>query len=221
MEPLRGGSLANRLPEAAAEIFEKAVPKRSAAEWGLRWVWNHPQVHVALSGMNDIRQVKENVRAAESALPGSLSDEELALFSRVREEIARTVKVGCTGCGYCMPCPAAWISRPACTATIFHIPTEKQSLFRIYQSHNDKTQAVERLALRRVQTMRKALPTGHRDFADDCANAKKARDARLPRGGQNGALAREVLRKRRRTAAVLHVLRNFVQNALAIGAVPL
>ena len=65
MEPLRGGRLVQALPEGAKKIFDKAQPNRSYAEWGLRWIWNHPQVNVILSGMNDIAQVEENVRIAE------------------------------------------------------------------------------------------------------------------------------------------------------------
>ncbi len=62
MEPLRGGRLVNALPKAAKAIFASAEPHRSPAEWGLRWIWNHPEVTVVLSGMNDIAQVEENVK---------------------------------------------------------------------------------------------------------------------------------------------------------------
>ena len=62
MEPLRGGRLVNALPKEAQHIFQKANPERSFAEWGLRWLWNQPEVTVVLSGMNDVTQVQENVR---------------------------------------------------------------------------------------------------------------------------------------------------------------
>ena len=52
MEPLRGGKLVRNLPEAVTNAFDKAEIKRSPAEWALRWVWNHPEVSVVLSGMN-------------------------------------------------------------------------------------------------------------------------------------------------------------------------
>ena len=57
MEPLRGGVLAGELPKAVKQIYDNAKVQRSPAEWGLRWVWNHPEVTVALSGMNDEKQV--------------------------------------------------------------------------------------------------------------------------------------------------------------------
>ncbi len=113
MEPLRGGKLAGLLPKDALHEIEKTQPRRSPAEWGLRWVWNHPQVTVVLSGMNDIAQVEENCRVASESLPGHLTPDELALYDRVRGAIARGVRVGCTGCGYCQPCPRG-VDIPMC-----------------------------------------------------------------------------------------------------------
>jgi predicted aldo/keto reductase-like oxidoreductase len=115
MEPLRGGNLAGPVPEEIQTIWDEAPLKRSAAEWGLRWVWNHPEVTVVLSGMNDEAHIDENLRTAESALPGSLLAEELALVKRVRDTFLRLMKVGCTGCGYCMPCPVG-VDIPGCFA---------------------------------------------------------------------------------------------------------
>ena len=113
MEPLRGGKLAGLLPKDALREIERTQPRRSPAEWGLRWVWNHPQVTVVLSGMNDIAQVEENCRVASESLPGHLTPEELTLYDRVRGAIARGVRVGCTGCGYCQPCPKG-VDIPMC-----------------------------------------------------------------------------------------------------------
>lgn len=113
MEPLRGGKLAGLLPKDALHEIEKTQPRRSPAEWGLRWVWNHPQVTVVLSGMNDIAQVEENCRVASESLPGHLTPDELTLYDRVRGAIARGVRVGCTGCGYCQPCPRG-VDIPMC-----------------------------------------------------------------------------------------------------------
>ena len=113
MEPLRGGRLAGGLPQAARREFEAALPGRSNADWGLRWIWNHPQVTVVLSGMNDVSQVEENCRVAEEALPGALSEEELSVYDRVVAAIRRNIRVGCTGCGYCQPCPRG-VDIPTC-----------------------------------------------------------------------------------------------------------
>ncbi len=117
MEPLRGGRLVNALPGEALREFERMTVRRSPADWGLRWVWNHPQVNVVLSGMNDIAQVEENCRIASESLPGSLSEEELALYDRVLSAIHRNIRVGCTGCGYCQPCPRN-VDIPTCFSTL-------------------------------------------------------------------------------------------------------
>ena len=69
MEPLRGGSLARTPPREVQAIWDEADVKRSPAEWALRWVWDHPEVTVVLSGMNDERHIEENLRVADEALP--------------------------------------------------------------------------------------------------------------------------------------------------------
>ena len=106
MEPLRGGVLAGRLPNEVKQLYDHAKIQRSPAEWGLRWVWNHPEVTVALSGMNDESQVAENIKVAETALPGSMKADELVVVKNVAETYRRLMKVPCTGCQYCMPCPS-------------------------------------------------------------------------------------------------------------------
>ena len=85
MEPLRGGNLAGPVPEEVRRIWDEAPVKRSPAEWGLRWVWNHQEVTVVLSGMNNEAHIDENIRAAGSALPLSLSPDDLARIDRVKE----------------------------------------------------------------------------------------------------------------------------------------
>ncbi len=105
MEPLRGGTLAGRLPADIVEIMEGHMEKRTPAEWALRWVWNHPEVSLALSGMNSLDQLEENVATASNAGPGSMSEEELDVIRRVREKYRERESVPCTVCGYCLPCP--------------------------------------------------------------------------------------------------------------------
>ena len=112
MEPLRGGMLTKEIP-AINKIWEKAVVRRSLSEWALRWVWNHPEVTVVLSGMSSLEQVEKNVAYAENGFPNSLSEEEQNLFGEAKIEYKRRIKVPCTGCRYCMPCPSN-VSIPEC-----------------------------------------------------------------------------------------------------------
>jgi predicted aldo/keto reductase-like oxidoreductase len=103
MEPLLGGRLANP-PQPLADVFSAAPHKRTFAEWGLQWVWNHPEVSVVLSGMSTIQQVEENLAYAERSTPNKLTAEELALYQQVREAFATLSPIPCTECRYCMPC---------------------------------------------------------------------------------------------------------------------
>jgi predicted aldo/keto reductase-like oxidoreductase len=103
MEPIRGGQLA-RPRGRVAEVWESAAPKRSPAAWALLWVWNHPGVSLVLSGMSTMEQVVENVALADSARPGMLAPEELALIDRAREAYEGLAPIPCTNCKYCMPC---------------------------------------------------------------------------------------------------------------------
>ena len=117
MEPLRGGSLAGHVPADVQKIYDEAVVKRSPAEWALRWVWDHPEVTVVLSGMNDEAHIDENIHTANSALPQSLSGEDRAILDRAKAAFLRLMKVGCTGCGYACPARPGWISRAALRST--------------------------------------------------------------------------------------------------------
>jgi hypothetical protein len=113
MEPIRGGNLAGHIPDEIKKIWDESPRKRSPAEWALRWVWNHPEVTVVLSGMNDELHIDENLQTASEAFPDSLSPSELAIISRVRDSYQRLMKINCTGCGYCMPCPYG-VDIPGC-----------------------------------------------------------------------------------------------------------
>jgi uncharacterized protein len=113
MEPLLGGNLARMVPPAIEEIWNEAKEKRTPSEWALRWVWNHPEVTVALSGMNEETHIEENLAIADEAFPESLTEAELQLFKKVERKYRELIKVGCTGCRYCMPCPEG-VDIPAC-----------------------------------------------------------------------------------------------------------
>ena len=104
MEPIQGGRLAITPPIEIQKIWDESSIKRSGAEWALLWVWNHPEVSVVLSGMSEMRHVKENLRSADLSSPKCLT-EELALVERVREEYTKLGFIGCTKCNYCQPCP--------------------------------------------------------------------------------------------------------------------
>ncbi len=105
MEPLRGGRLVNNLPAEATRIFEEHPVRHTPAQWALRWLWNQPEVTVVLSGMNSDEMVDDNINTACNTQIGELTDRDEEMLKSVVRVINAKMKVPCTGCGYCMPCP--------------------------------------------------------------------------------------------------------------------
>ena len=105
MEPLRGGKLVDLLPSDAKALIERSGTHWSPAELAFRWLWNQPEVTCVLSGMNSVKMVKENCKAASQAKAGDFTHKHFELIEKVKKSINKTMKVGCTGCAYCMPCP--------------------------------------------------------------------------------------------------------------------
>ncbi|MBP2146202.1 putative aldo/keto reductase-like oxidoreductase [Methanofollis sp. W23] len=105
MEPLRGGMLARDLPAGAQAAYDRSGLARNPADWALRWVLDHPGVTTVLSGMNDERHIQENLQTCEDALPGSMTAAEHAVVDEVKAAYRRQIRIDCTGCAYCMPCP--------------------------------------------------------------------------------------------------------------------
>ncbi len=104
MEPLRGGRLVDLLPQKAKQLFADYPIKRSPAEWGLRWLWDQETVTVVLSGMSSEAMLSENLTVAADVSAGEL-EEHRQLYAQAVDAINESVRVGCTGCGYCQPCP--------------------------------------------------------------------------------------------------------------------
>jgi len=113
MEGLRGGLLGRSVPREVESIWDEAEVKRTPAEWAMRWIWNRPEVHVSLSGMNEEGHIEENLRVASEATPGSLTEKELELVRRVAATYRGLMKSDCTGCRYCLPCPEG-VAIPEC-----------------------------------------------------------------------------------------------------------
>ncbi|HSQ92672.1 MAG TPA: aldo/keto reductase, partial [Methanoregula sp.] len=137
MEPLRGGNLAGPVPDDVQRIWDQAPVRRPPAEWALRWVWDHPGVTVVLSGMNDERHIDENLRAAEGAYPRSLSLDDLSRIASVRDTYQKLMKIGCTGCRYCLPCPAG-VDIPGCFSLYnarFLFPHDNSAKFQYFGRH--------------------------------------------------------------------------------------
>lgn len=105
MEPLRGGKLVSHLPKEALRIFDEYSVKYTPAQWAFRWLWNQPEVTCVLSGMNTMDTLEENLQTASQTQAGDLTPADEEMLAQVVQAVNARMKVGCTGCGYCMPCP--------------------------------------------------------------------------------------------------------------------
>ncbi|MDR1687731.1 MAG: aldo/keto reductase [Clostridiales bacterium] len=141
MEPLRGGMLAGNMPASALKVFDGAYVKRSPAEWGFKWVYNHPEVLTVLSGMNSAQMIEENAKTAEETAPLSLTERDFEIYSKVIEAINEKLHVNCTGCGYCMPCPSG-VDIPHCFSSLNNTEISGKFKARLnYILHGDKHNA--------------------------------------------------------------------------------
>ena len=104
MEGLLGGRL-SKAPGNVQALYDAFPVKRSSVEWAFRWLCNHPEVTVVLSGCNEQEQIDDNLRIFDTVEAGIMSEEELKLMDSVRAAYLSRTKIGCTGCRYCMPCP--------------------------------------------------------------------------------------------------------------------
>lgn len=105
MEPLKGGILAGKMPKDAEEIFKKANPDKSNAEWAFEWLFNNRYVTSVLSGMNSFEQLDDNLAVADKTTPLSMSFEDIETVELVKRVMRNSLRINCSTCGYCMPCP--------------------------------------------------------------------------------------------------------------------
>lgn len=105
MEPLRGGKLVSLMPEDGKKIIANYKPSYTPAQWSFRWLWNQKEVTCVLSGMNSMEMVLDNINTASNTHVGDLTEADQAMLRQVVSVINAKMKVGCTGCRYCMPCP--------------------------------------------------------------------------------------------------------------------
>ena len=126
MEPLAGGLLAVQPPEDIQREWDKTGVKRAPADWALRWVWNHSEVSTALSGMNSMEQLQENLAIAESSGPNMLTETEISALSKSRMLFQSCGYIGCSKCHYCSHCPQG-IDIPVALAFLNEYATKRRA----------------------------------------------------------------------------------------------
>lgn len=106
MEPLRGGHLITEYPGEVDDLIKEFPVKRSLIEWAFRWLYSIKEADVVLSGVQNLDQLKMNIAIFDKGEYNCMSPEETELIHKIREIFESKYVVGCTSCGYCMPCPA-------------------------------------------------------------------------------------------------------------------
>jgi hypothetical protein len=136
MEPVAGGRLSITPPRQVQSLWKKTQIKKTPAELALLWVWNHPEVSVALSGMSTMQQVTENVKTANCSVPPTLSQEELRFIDQLARKYKKLGFIGCTSCKYCMPCDEG-VNIPEIIAFMneFFIKQESEEVKTKYHEH--------------------------------------------------------------------------------------
>ncbi len=104
MEPLRGGSLINNIPDEVQALWDKADKKRTPVEWAFEYLCDKPLVTSVFSGMSNMDQVKQNIAIAESCDVNSMSEHDRQILKDVTQVYKSREEIPCTGCRYCMPC---------------------------------------------------------------------------------------------------------------------
>jgi len=107
MEPLRGGTLVRNVPPEVQEIWDESPVKRDPVSWALRYLWDHDEIDVVLSGMNNYQDLQQNLKIADEGFPNTLMPEEKEIIREVQFAYNQRKDVNCTQCGYCMPCPSS------------------------------------------------------------------------------------------------------------------
>lgn len=103
MEPVKGGLLAN-LPPEAVKLLQEAAPGKSVASWAVRFAAGLEGVDTLLSGISNMAQMVENTALMKDFKV--LDEREQQVLAQVTAFLSGIPRVGCTGCGYCLPvCP--------------------------------------------------------------------------------------------------------------------
>ncbi|MBO3444153.1 aldo/keto reductase [Clostridium sp. CCUG 7971] len=150
MEPLRGGALVNNLSKGIEDIIENSKVKKTPAEWAFKFLYNKEDIGVVLSGMSTMEQVIDNLKIADTqGIENSMTPEEKETLDKLRDEFKSKIKVNCTGCKYCIPCPVN-VSIPNCfellnNASMFDNVSVSKEIYNniLVKEGNDASRCVE------------------------------------------------------------------------------
>lgn len=105
MEPLKGGKLALDDNPAIRAIYDSYPVRRSAVEWAFRWLCRLPEMTLCISGVSSLEQLQDSLGIFDRMDVSPLSEAETAVYRQVQDYYHSRIRVECTACRYCVPCP--------------------------------------------------------------------------------------------------------------------
>ncbi len=103
MEPIKGGKLADPMPEVK-KLFKDYDNDASYASWAVRYVASKEGIITVLSGMSNIEQMEDNLSYMRDFKP--LNEEEMKVIEKAQEIFGNDETIKCTACHYCTEgCP--------------------------------------------------------------------------------------------------------------------
>ncbi len=106
MEPLHGGMLVNDVPDVVEKAFKGFEKATTNSQRAFKWLYNQPEITIVLSGTSSLEQLEDTLNIFNTAECNILTEEDEAVYDNARAAWESLVNIECTGCNYCMPCPA-------------------------------------------------------------------------------------------------------------------
>lgn len=105
-DPLKTGRLLGNIPESVEAVWAGAQKQRSVQEWGMRWVWNHPEISTIVSESYTLKAIGEEIAMIEAGASAAknLTISEILLANQLRDAYRALRPFPCTACRCCMPC---------------------------------------------------------------------------------------------------------------------
>lgn len=102
MGPLKGGIIADRLPENIKAAYENSNMEKSIVNMAFNFLGKLSNVKMILSGAQRLDYMQENLSIFNNPTFGSLTKQDVDILKTIMQFYQKQAIVQCTGCGYCV-----------------------------------------------------------------------------------------------------------------------